>query len=40
LFIKNSDSKGVTILLIYIDDIIVTGNDEQKQQRLSQCFVR
>jgi len=27
-------------LLIYVDDIIVTHNDKQKQQRLSQCLAR
>ena len=28
LFIKHSDSRGVTALLIYVDDIIMTRNDE------------
>ena len=28
LFIKHSDSGGVTALLIYVDDIIMTRNDE------------
>lgn len=40
LFIKHSDSGGVTILLVYVDDIIVTGNEKGEQQRLSQCLAK
>ena len=29
LFIKHSDSGGVTALLVYVDDIIVTRNNEK-----------
>ena len=28
LFIKHSDSEEVTALLVYVDDIIMMGNDE------------
>ncbi|XP_068483246.1 uncharacterized mitochondrial protein AtMg00810-like [Phaseolus vulgaris] len=36
LFIKHSISGGVTILLVYVDDIIITGDDKEEQQMLSQ----
>lgn len=36
LFIKHSASGGVTALLVYVDDIIVTGNDEKEKLRLKQ----
>ena len=38
LFIKHSVLGGVTILLVYVDDIIVTGDDKKEQQVLSQCL--
>ena len=38
LFIKHSVSGGVTILLVYVDDIIVTGDDKEEQIILSQCL--
>ena len=31
LFIKHSAARGVTALLVYVDDIIVTGNDEREK---------
>lgn len=31
LFIKHSASRGVMAFLVYVDDIIVTGNDEKGQ---------
>ncbi|CAJ2640890.1 unnamed protein product [Trifolium pratense] len=36
LFVKHSKSGGVTVLLVYVDDIIVTGDNEEEQQMLSQ----
>lgn len=34
LFIRHSETEGVTVLLVYVNDIIVTGNDEEEQQLL------
>ena len=34
LFIMHSDSGGVIVLLVYVDDIIVIGNDEKARQAL------
>jgi len=35
-FIKHSELGGVTMLLVYVDDIIVTGDDEEERQLLAQ----
>ena len=40
LFIKHSSSGGVTALLVYVDDIIVTGNDDKERQLLNQCLAK
>jgi len=40
LFIKHSKSRGVTMLLVYVDDIIVTGDDEEEQKLLSQHLAK
>ncbi|KAK0580519.1 hypothetical protein LWI29_002881 [Acer saccharum] len=40
LFIKHTNSGGVIALMIYVDDIIVTGNDEKEREALKQCLVR
>jgi transposase InsO family protein len=40
LFIKHSPSGGVTALLVYVDDIIVTGDDDKERQILSQCLAK
>ena len=40
LFIKHSKSRGVTMLLVYVDDIIVTGDDEEEEQRLGQHLAK
>ncbi|XP_059658496.1 uncharacterized mitochondrial protein AtMg00810-like [Cornus florida] len=39
-FIKHSPSGGVTALLVYVDDIIVTGDDDKERQILSQCLAK
>ena len=40
LFIKHSISGGVTSLIVYVDDIIVTGNDEKEKNTLKQCLAK
>ena len=40
LFFKHLASGGVTILLVYVDDIIVTRNDEKEKQDLKQCLIK
>ena len=40
LFIKYSISGGVTTLIMYMDDIIVTGNDEKEKNTLKQCLAK
>lgn len=36
LFVKHSKSGLVSILLVYVDDIIITGDDEKEKQGLRQ----
>ena len=38
--IKHLDSRRVTALLIYIDDIIMMGNDEKGRQAMRQCLTK
>lgn len=40
LFIKHPPSPEVMVLLVYVDDIIVTGNDDKEKQVLSQCLAK
>ena len=40
LFIKHLSSGGVTALIMYVDDIFVTGNDEKKKEALKQCLAK
>ena len=38
LFFKHSVSREVTILMVYVDDIIVTDDDKREQQKLNECL--
>ena len=40
LFIKHSSSGGLTTFLVYVDDIIVTGNNDKERQVLNQCLAK
>ena len=40
LFIKHLATGGMATLLVYVDDIIVVGNDEKEKQDLKQCLIK
>ncbi|KAG8491024.1 hypothetical protein CXB51_014147 [Gossypium anomalum] len=40
LFVKHSFSRGVTVLLVYVDDIIVTGDNLEGMENLKKCLVK
>ena len=40
LFVRHSDSRGVTALLVYVDDMIVTGNHVREMNNLKQCLLK
>ena len=40
LFVKHSNSRGVTTLLVYADNIVVTRDDLQKMQALQRCLLQ
>ena len=40
LFIKHSVAGRVTALLVYVDDIIVTGNDEREKHDVKQRLAK
>ncbi|RVW86491.1 Retrovirus-related Pol polyprotein from transposon TNT 1-94 [Vitis vinifera] len=40
LFIKHWTLGGVTALLVYVDDIIVIGNDKEERDGLRKCLAR
>ncbi|KAL5576404.1 hypothetical protein UlMin_018103 [Ulmus minor] len=40
LFIKHSNLGGVIVLLVYVDDIIVMGDDERESQFLRKCLAK
>lgn len=40
LFVRHSKTRGVTMLLAYVDDIIITGNDTEEMQNLKGCLLK
>ena len=40
MFFQHSSGGGLTILIVYVDDIIATGNDEEEIQRLKLALAR
>ncbi|XP_059664076.1 uncharacterized mitochondrial protein AtMg00810-like [Cornus florida] len=40
LFSKHSDAGGVKALLVYVDDIIVIGNDEKEKEALRKFLIK
>ncbi|KAL0458711.1 UNVERIFIED_CONTAM: Retrovirus-related Pol polyprotein from transposon RE1 [Sesamum latifolium] len=40
LFVKHSATGEVTILVVYVDDIIVTGNDPTERDSLPKCLAK
>lgn len=40
LFIKHSNSGGVTVLLVFVDDIVVTSDDLKEREELRKCLIR
>ena len=40
LFIKHSTSGGVTTLIVYVDNIIVIGNDEKEKNNLKKHLAK
>ena len=38
LFVKHTTSRGVIALLVYVNDIIVIGNDEKEAKVLRECL--
>ena len=39
LFIKHTNKGGMTILIVYVDDILITGNDEEEIKNLSEGWL-
>jgi hypothetical protein len=37
VFYKHTDWK-ITILAVYVDDIIITGDDQEEMKRLKECL--
>lgn len=40
LFLRHSKLGGLTALLVYVDDIIVTGNDTEEMHNLKRCLLK
>ena len=40
LFIKHTAKGGMTVLIVYVDDILITGNDEEEIKDISEGLAR
>lgn len=40
MFVQYTESREVIVLLVYVDDIIVIGDDEKEQQPLSEHLAK
>lgn len=40
LFVKHAENEKITILIVYVDDIIVTGNDNKEVERVKQMMAK
>ena len=40
LFVKDSGQEKITILIVYVDDIIVTGNDSKEVEKIKQMMAK
>ena len=40
LFVKHSEDKKITILIVYVDDIIVTGDNFEEIKRIKQMMAK
>lgn len=39
LFIQHSATGGATVLIVYVDDIVVTGNEKEGMAQLKECLL-
>ena len=40
LFVRQSATRGVTTLLVYVDDIVVTRDDVEGMEKLRKCLIK
>ena len=40
MFVKHSGQEKITILIVYVDDIIVIGNDNEEVERIKQMMAK
>ena len=40
LFINHSATRGLTVLIVYVDDIVAIGNDKKGMRKLNECLIR
>ena len=39
LFIKHSNSREITMLLVYVDDIVVIDDESKEREELRKCLI-